>query len=94
MTDPVETPNAEQMGARFLRRGVAERVARLRDLADRIESEAEQNITRAETGRGTYGRVAADIVHELTWGFANMHLGTLLSTATDADIAHAEGKRE
>jgi predicted kinase len=85
-------PTAEQLGARFLREGVATRVRRLRDLADRIEREAERNIARAEDGRGTYGCATSNIVHELMWGLANLNVDSLLSTATDADIAHAEGK--
>jgi hypothetical protein len=84
--------SAEEYGAKFLREGVAQRVRRLREMADRIESEAKQNIARAESGQGTYGRVVGSLVHEITWGIANLHLETLMSTATDADIAHAEAK--
>lgn len=81
---------AEMLGAKLLREGVASRVRRLRDLVDRIERDAERAIQQAEQGRGTYGRVVGEIDHEITWGIANLQMSTLASTATDADIAHAE----
>lgn len=92
MTEQTARPQLtnEQYGAKFLREGVAQRVQRLRNLADRVEREAEQHIQLAEQGRGTYGRVASSFLHEITWGLANLNLGVLASTATDADIAHAE----
>lgn len=85
-------PTNEQYGARFLREGVALRARRLREMADRIEREAELDIAAAEAGRSTYGRVAGNVIHEVAWGLGNLHLETLASTATDADIARAEGK--
>lgn len=90
MTQPM--PTNEQYGAKFMREGVAARIKRLRDLADRIENEAESNIQRAERGKGTYGRVVGDIEHEIAWGVANLNMSGLMSTATDADIAHAKGE--
>jgi len=87
-----EIMSNEQYGAKFMREGVARRVRRLRDLADRIERDGENGIVRAEAGKGTYGTVASNLLHEVTWGVANLNIETLLATATDADIAHARDK--
>lgn len=85
-------PTNEQYGAKFLREGIVQRVRCLRDLADRIECDGEREIAQAEQGKGTYARVACEMVHEITWGVANLHLDTLISTAADADIARAKGE--
>lgn len=83
---------AETLSAEHLRKGVASRVRRLRDLVDRIEYDAERAIKEAEQGRGTYGQVVGNIDHDISWGIANLQMSTLMSTATDADIAHAKGE--
>lgn len=92
MTERYEILTVEQHRANFLRESVATRVRRLRNLADRIEQEAERNIKRAEAGSGTYATVAHDAIHEAMWGLANLHLETLASTASEADVAHAKGE--
>lgn len=81
---------AEEASARFLAQGIESRVRRLRVLADSLEAEAKASLERAIEGKGTYATMVADYANTLTWGVANQHLYVLISTASDADIAHAE----
>lgn len=74
----------------LLEGGVANRVRRLRDLADSIEREAARDIDAARTGRhewSSYTRVASQLVHAVTWGIANLNLSDLIEAGHDADKA-------
>ena len=85
-----EAQLTEEACVRLLGNGIKSRVWRLRDLADSIEREANVNLERAKAGNGIYASVASSFVHTMAWGVANLNLETLIATAADADIAHAE----
>ena len=76
-----------------LERMVVAMTAQLRSIADRIDVEARFNIKRA-TGRATdhasYLRVAQAVVHEISWGVANLDLSSVISAAADAHNAQQE----
>jgi hypothetical protein len=68
--------------------GVAER---LRKLADEIETEGRYNLQAVVDRPGrSYVPVAAAVVHSVTWGVANLNLGTVLDAANDAQSARQE----
>lgn len=72
---------------------VAKTVARLHDLAQRVEMEARRGISNAAEGRqkwSTYGRAVGQIEHEVSWGVANLTLSQLMEVAADCDLARAE----
>jgi hypothetical protein len=78
-----------------LERLVAETVSRVRNTADRIEREAQQNISSAsETERDmeyqSYPCVAARIAHELNTLLFNVPIESMIDAATDAEIARTE----
>lgn len=78
-----------------LERTVASVVDQLRRLADRIETEAAPNIENARIRRtdySTYGRVAERVVHEVSWGVANLNLSNVIDAASDAALAQQDPK--
>lgn len=92
MTETKNLRSVEEMSADHLAQGIESRVRRLRALVGEIEREAKRTLNDAREGRTAYGRVVQNIEHSITWGVANLNLPTLMSTATDADIAHAKGE--
>ena len=63
--------------------GHVDRIARdLRYLADRVERTGHN--ARPERSN-TYSTAACDVLHEITWGVANLNLDNLLNAALDAD---------
>lgn len=92
MSEETKTlPTNEAWNARFLREGGTVLVRRLRALADAIEHENERNMAAAEAGTSSYGQVVSAIDNKLAWGIANLSVGNLVHSATQADIAHAKG---
>ena len=86
----------EEASVKRLETTVASVVARLHQLADRIAEEATANIDNARTERtdySTYGRVAERVVHEVTWGLANLNLPNVIDAASDAAAAHTEKRK-
>jgi hypothetical protein len=54
----------------------------LRSLADRVERTGHS----PRPGRSnTYSTAACDVLHDVTWGVANLNLDNLLNAALDAD---------
>lgn len=88
----MEQLSNEEYAAKFLRSDVAVRVRRLRFLVDRLEQEAEGNLKLAEQGKAPYARVPSSFMHEMAWGFANLDVASMVTTAADADLAHAKGE--
>jgi hypothetical protein len=83
----------ETAAAARLEHTVASVAAQLHKLADRITEEAAGNIENARIKRteySTYGRVAERVVHEVTWGLANLNLANVIDAASDAQAAQAE----
>jgi hypothetical protein len=83
----------ETMSVKRLEGTVANVVAQLRRLADRIEQEAVANIENARTRKteySTYGRVAGQVIHEISWGVANLNLSNVIDAASDAASAQQE----
>jgi hypothetical protein len=68
---------------------VARIVKSLHDIADRVEREgrAHPNVTRSGDPRPDYLNAASGVIHEVTWGLANLNLDGLVSMA--ADVHHA-----
>lgn len=59
----------------------------LRRLADRIEQEGKPHPRTLENKTLPYSYAAGHVVHEITWGVANLNLETLLYWAASADEA-------
>lgn len=83
----------EQWNTEFLIRDIGRIAQDLRDLADRIEH-YKNHVPKIGTGPGwtSYGQIAYDVVHDVTWGFANVHVDRVIRHATDADVARAKGE--
>lgn len=91
MTDRPET--VEQFHAKFLTESIDKTVDGLRRLADRVEAEATRvPKVGSGPGRGTYAAIAADVIHDITWGVANLQLERLCTEAAAADTARAKGE--
>jgi hypothetical protein len=58
---------------------------RLHRLAETVQTEGRYGVEN-----GSYVLAAARIVHEVTWGVANLSLSTLIGAANDAESARAE----
>ena len=91
MNPPKNMPTNEQNAARFLSERVATTVRLIHELADGIEREAGLSLKDAVAGQGPYAQVAADVIHEITWGVADLHTEMMIRDASDADIAHERG---
>lgn len=63
--------------------GIAER---LRRLANEVESQAAIK-PDIRTMRLNHVKTAAEVIHKVTWGVANLHLDALVSLAAEADSA-------
>ncbi len=87
MTD---TSFSDSMAASYDRR-LATIVQRLRDLADEVERDGKPrpNITRRDGAVVTddYIGAAANAIHAVTWGVANLNLDGLVATASDVHYA-------
>lgn len=59
--------------------------ARLRELADRVDREGK---VRERPYQLSHSVSAQQVLHEVTWGVANLGLENLLASASDADVAH------
>jgi hypothetical protein len=92
MTDEKMRRTDEEFAVQFLRDGVASRLRRLHSVLDQIAREAEDAISRAEAGHGFYASAVAHMEHGLAWGLANAEQSSLITTAAEADIAHAKGE--
>ena len=68
-----------------LRENVAAKADQLRGIADRIERIAGQDGVRTES-------IAGQVIHELTWGFANLDLQGLVQRSNDYSEANGGGK--
>lgn len=66
----------------------------LRDLAERVEREGKVRPTDYDGNESPHVYRAANVVHELAWGFANLNADVLLNAALDADAALREHVRE
>lgn len=67
---------------------VAAMVDRIHQLAGEVERTAASEMSRAERQRhewSSFARVAEAIVHEVTWGMANLNLSALVDIAAEAD---------
>jgi hypothetical protein len=83
----------EAASRKRLESNVAAVVAKVHAMADRIAREAEISIRDAEGGlhqNWTYIRVAERMVHEVSWGVANLHLAGVIDAANDAQAARVE----
>lgn len=92
MTDTRKT-DLEEMERGHMQRTLAAVVGQIRRVADQIEAEARRGILEAAAGSyewSTYGRVASQAVHTMTWGVANAPFQRLIETAADADRAKLE----
>lgn len=86
----------EEVARRRLEAAVAARVQHLRQLAAEIEQESAQGISDAIAGRhewSTYTRVASRMVHDVTWGMANLNLDGVIDVAIETDKARKEKRR-
>lgn len=88
----------EEASRRRLERLVEETVSRMRSTADRIEREAQRNITAAaKDARGhkyhTYPRVVADLLGEVHGLMFNISVSSLVDAAAEAEQAYAEKDR-
>jgi hypothetical protein len=98
MTD---SPNTEQARDGMLRElytdqlatRIAGIAARLRSLADEIDREAERVHRVSSVRAASASNIAHDVVHTLTWGFANLHMGSLVQAAADFDREVLGGRR-
>ncbi len=75
--DPSVDPRAERLFAHQAR--IA---AQLRSLADRVERQKPAMSVRSAH---PYASLASDIIHEVTWGVANLNLSSLTEAAADAE---------
>lgn len=83
----------ENMHAGFLAGAINETAAGLRRLAERVErTAADVPLVGTGPGRTTYAAIASDVVHEVTWGVANLNTERLVREAADADVAHAKSE--
>lgn len=92
MSETRKISTVEELCADQLARAIGARLRSLRKLADDIEGQAWRTLALAREGQGTYGRVPSEMEHAITWGVADLNLETLMSIATDADIARAKGE--
>ncbi len=84
-------PTEEQWHAKFLTEAIEAIAARLHALADDVARKAADVPLVGGPGRPNYGKVAADVVQEITWGVANLHMERPTTEAAAADIARAKG---
>lgn len=88
-----ETPGAsageltEDFRVRFFNGQVERLVRNLRGLADDIERTAKPRATPSITGTPRFTCAAEGVVHDLIWGFANLHADGLIEAAVQADAA-------
>jgi hypothetical protein len=81
----------EEAARKRLERSFASVVIRLRALADRVEAEVEHGLKAVEKDRSrSYVRIIGTVVHEITWGLANLNLSTLTDAAQDAQEAREQ----
>lgn len=88
--DPRERTE-EQMYAQFLGQTITGIAAKLRRMADSVEHQGQQVARVGGPGRPGYASLAAEVQHDLLWGFVNLHLDRLVQEAGDADIARKTG---
>lgn len=86
-TDPNQKRHASAAERYNTRRALV--AANLRRLADEFERETEvsefDRAFRNPAEIGLYGNAASRGVHAISWGFANLHLDTLIESASVAD---------
>lgn len=75
---------ADRQSAHYQER-VVKVIVGLRDLADRVEREGSR-VTNKVSLPG-HGWAAHKVLHEVTWGFANLNLDGLVLAACEADEA-------
>lgn len=82
----------EKRAAQRLSRNLDRVVKQLRELADGVERDGARNLERAISSNEdyTYGNVAAQVFHTVSWALANLNLGNLVDAATDADRGRFE----
>jgi hypothetical protein len=84
----------EKMHADRVRSRMREISARLRDLADEVDRQAEWLDRIGEVNDRTYVTAIAGVQREVLWGFANLNLDNLTACAGDADAARARSVAE
>lgn len=90
--DPRER-TVEQIQADFLAHTVTSIAEKLRRLADGAERQAGQFAKVGESGhRASYASIAAEVQHDVLWGFVNLNLDRLVLEASDADVARKTGQ--
>lgn len=83
---------ADRMSEQYARR-IDSIAHQLRALADTVEREGEPRPQRSHHSLPPHMNSAQRVIHEVTWGVANLSLSTLLDTAHDADSAtQADGE--
>jgi hypothetical protein len=83
----------EKMHADFLTGAINETAAGLRRLAERVEHGAtDVPLVGTGPGRNTYAAIASHVIHEVTWGIANLSMERLARESAAADVARAKGE--
>jgi hypothetical protein len=80
-------PSVEAMHADFLRDALTQRADGLRRIADAFD-----RLAKDVDSTASYSRIAAQALHELTWGVANLNVERLINEGAGADVARAKGE--
>lgn len=80
----------EGIAARLMYARLTKMSARLRTLADAVDSHA-NTITRTTGPHRPYSRVASDVQGEILWAVANLNLAELTNDAAEADAMSRDG---
>lgn len=92
-SQPAKRPETEeQWHAKFLTDSIDSIAVGLRTLAERVERLRVDVPMVGGPGRATYAQIAAQVVHEITWGVANLHIERPIGEAAAADVARAKGE--